>query len=112
MPKEQIGCCGAYCKTCKAFTTQVCRGCKAGYGNEERDLSKTKCEIKICCIQKGLETCADCDQFETCTTLQSYYGHDSYKYGKYRTAAEYIRAHGYDAFLRIADGWSGASGKF
>ncbi len=111
MPKEQIGCCGAYCKTCKAFTTHVCRGCKAGYVTGERDLSKAQCEIKICCIRKGLATCADCEQYETCATLQSYYGHDSYKYGKYRQAAEYIRAHGYDAFLRLAEEWNGSSGK-
>ncbi len=112
MSIEQIGCCGAYCKTCKAYTTRVCRGCKAGYVTGERDLNKAKCKMKICCIQKGLATCADCDQYETCPTLQSFYGHDSYKYGRYRQATEYIRAHGYDAFIRIADGWSGAYGKY
>jgi len=26
-----IGCCGAYCKTCKAFIDGSCKGCKLGY---------------------------------------------------------------------------------
>jgi len=68
--------------------------------------------MKICCINKGLASCADCETYGVCDTLQSYYGNDSYKYGKYRQATEYIRANGYEAFLRLADGWNGASGKY
>ncbi|HRX58661.1 MAG TPA: DUF3795 domain-containing protein [Eubacteriales bacterium] len=112
MSVEQIGCCGAYCKTCKAFTTHVCRGCKTGYTADERSLSRARCKMKICCIQKGLATCADCERYAVCETLQGFYGHDSVKYGKYRLATEYIRAHGYDAFLQIADRWNGAYGKY
>jgi hypothetical protein len=35
-------------------------GCKLGYDFGERDLSKAKCEIKVCCFrERGLATCAD-----------------------------------------------------
>lgn len=27
---EEIGCCGAYCKTCREFE-KTCKGCKLGY---------------------------------------------------------------------------------
>lgn len=68
MTIREIGCCGAYCKTCmeewqkkKYPNERTCRGCKLGYELGERDLSKAKCEIKVCCFrEKKLETCADC----------------------------------------------------
>jgi hypothetical protein len=31
-----VGCCGAYCKTCKPFIEGTCKGCKLGYENKER----------------------------------------------------------------------------
>jgi len=43
--KIYIGCCGAYCKTCKPFITKNCKGCKIGYEPGGRDLSKAKCKI-------------------------------------------------------------------
>jgi hypothetical protein len=39
------------------------------------------------------------------------YSHESYKYKKYRDAAEYVRLHGYDKFFVKADLWNGAYGK-
>ncbi|MEN6340796.1 MAG: DUF3795 domain-containing protein [Clostridiaceae bacterium] len=111
MSKAEIGCCGAYCKTCKVFVSGVCKGCKLGYDTGERDIAKAKCAMKVCCIAKGFDCCADCAEFETCLTLAAFYGHDGYKYKKYREAAAFIRAHGYEAFLRQADGWNGAYGK-
>jgi hypothetical protein len=44
---EEIGCCGAYCKTCKAFAQKTCLGCKLGYESGERDISKAKCLWKV-----------------------------------------------------------------
>ncbi|MEN6417615.1 MAG: DUF3795 domain-containing protein [Clostridiaceae bacterium] len=111
MSKAEVGCCGAYCLTCKVFKENLCKGCKLGYGPGERDLSKAKCAMKVCCMRRGLMSCADCAEFETCLVLAAFYGHAGYKYRKYREAAAFIRAHGYDAFLRRADGWSGAYGK-
>jgi hypothetical protein len=33
------------------------------------------------------------------------------KYKKYKQTIEFIRENGYDAFLTIADGWTGPYGK-
>jgi hypothetical protein len=90
----------------------TCRGCKLGYETGERDLGKAKCAMKVCCLKKEYNTCADCPEYKVCEILQTFYEKKSWKYRKYRQATEYIRAHDYDNFLRIADGWNGACGKY
>ena len=111
MSKELIGCCGAYCKTCRVYTLS-CRGCKPGYADGMRDISRARCAMKVCCFRRGHQTCADCADFETCDTVQGFYSKNGYKYGKYKQAADYIRAHGYAHFLKIADTWRGAYGRY
>ena len=111
MPKELLGCCGAYCMTCKVYVQLMCKGCKVGYDTGERDIAKAKCAMKVCCVKRGLACCADCEAYLNCELLAVFYGHESYKYQKYQQATQYIRAHGYEAFFRCADGWSGAYGK-
>ena len=65
--KRYIGCCGAYCKTCKLFIESYCKGCKLGYDTGERDINKAKCKIKLCCFkERQLVTCADCSDFASC----------------------------------------------
>jgi len=112
MSKVEIGCCGAYCRTCKVYTQNLCKGCKIGYDTGERDLSKAKCAMKVCCVRHGFASCADCEAYASCETLLAFYGHESYKYKKYKQATTYIRAHGYEAFLRQADRWNGAYGAY
>ena len=110
MSKELLGCCGAYCKTCKVYAQGACKGCKVGYDTGERDIAKAKCAMKVCCVRRGMVSCADCGGYDVCATLAAFYQHESYKYRKYRQATEYIRAHGYEAFFRQTDGWRGAYG--
>ncbi len=110
MSKELLGCCGAYCQTCKVYAQQLCKGCKVGYATGEREIAKAKCAMKICCVKRGLTSCADCGEYDSCETLRSFYAHDSYKYKKYQQASEFIRANGYDAFFTLADGWHSAYG--
>ena len=110
MSQRFIGCCGAYCKTCKVYTQGICKGCKIGYDTGEREISKAKCAMKVCCVRRGLVSCAECADYDACEILAAFYGHDAYKYQKYRQATQFIRAHGYDAFLQLADQWSGAYG--
>ncbi len=112
MSRELLGCCGAYCQTCKVFARGACKGCKLGYDTGERDISKAKCAMKVCCVKRGLASCADCEAYGSCETLASFYAHDSYKYKKYRQATEYIRACGYNAFFQLADQWYEAYGGF
>lgn len=111
MSQEEIGCCGAYCGTCRAYL-MACKGCKVGYRSGERDIGRARCRMKVCCMTRGNATCADCAEYETCLTLEAFFGHAAYKYRKYREALEYIRDRGYAAFLDVADTWSGAYGRY
>jgi len=69
--------------------------------------------MKRCCIARlGTDhTCADCPEYHTCGTLRDFHGKNGYKYRKYREATEFIRRHGYKAFLLSADKWTGPYGK-
>ena len=109
--KDEIGCCGAYCKTCRAYKAP-CKGCRTGYKAGGRDLRRARCQIKICCIKSGLATCADCQKYLLCRTINAFYTKKAYKYGKYRLALMFIRENGYDAFLRHADHWTNAYGRY
>jgi len=108
-----IGCCGAYCKTCKPLISGACKGCKLGYDTGERDINKSKCRIKDCCFkEKGFQTCADCTEFDLCPYINNFYGKNGYKYGKYKQAIEFIRKNGYTKFIRIAAAWKNQYGKY
>ncbi len=113
MSIREIGCCGAYCKTCRASVSgSKCRGCKLGYGNVGRDINKSRCAIKLCCFRdRQLETCADCGDYSSCKTIHGMYEKNGYKYGKYRQSIEFIRQNGYARFIGIADTWKDPYGK-
>jgi hypothetical protein len=108
----EIGCCGAYCKTCPEYRKTRCRGCKIGYENGQRDIKQARCRMKVCCMGKGFDTCADCDNYSTCVTINSFYGKKSYKYKKYAEATRFIREKGYRRFLEAADGWKNQYGRY
>lgn len=83
-----------------------------GYLDGSRDLSRARCKMKKCCLTRGHITCGDCGEYESCEIIQSFLNHPGYKYGKYKQALEYIRAHGHAAFLNAAEHWTGAYGKY
>jgi hypothetical protein len=109
----EIGCCGAYCGTCRALGDGTCRGCRVGYESGERDIEKARCAMKVCCIGRlGVaHTCADCPDCLSCVTLQGLFSKKGHKYGRYRQSLEFIRTHGYERFLETADRWKGAYGR-
>ncbi|MFH1049420.1 MAG: DUF3795 domain-containing protein [bacterium] len=112
-PNRYIGCCGAYCKTCKPFTEGFCKACKIGFDTGERDIDKAKCKIKLCCFKdKKLDTCADCKEIETCPIIQAWYTNRGSKYKKYKEAIYFIKEHGYPDFFEIAENWKNAYGKY
>lgn len=76
---EELGCCGAYCKTCREFQ-KTCKGCKLGYWDGSQDLSRVKCKIKKCCLTKEHYTCADCKEYDGCEMIQAFIQHPAYKY--------------------------------
>ncbi len=110
MSKDGIGCCGAYCDSCKVYLNP-CKGCKIGYSTGERDIEKAKCAIKVCCMKREFISCADCTENQNCLLLHVFYKKNGYKYGKYKQSLEYIKEHGYSAFCEIADKWNNATGK-
>jgi len=112
-PSRYIGCCGAYCGTCPALKDTTCKGCRLGYGDGGRDIRAARCAMKRCCLmEKKLDTCADCPEYEKCSILQGFFAKNGYKYGKYRESLEYIRHHGCPAFLLAACSWKRAYGVF
>lgn len=107
-----IGCCGAYCKTCPPFIEKFCKGCKLGYDTGDRDITRAKCKIKVCCFkEQKLETCADCLDYPGCNVIQEFYTKNGYKYKKYKQSMEYIRKNGYQKFISLTDNWKRAYGK-
>ncbi len=51
MSIDEVGCCGAYCGACKVIKDNLCKGCKLGYADGARNISKAKCKIKVCCLK-------------------------------------------------------------
>ena len=53
---ELVAYCGLYCGACKQYLNEKCPGChqneKAGW-----------CKIRTCNIEKGILTCAECDEY-------------------------------------------------
>ena len=108
-----VGCCGAYCKTCKLFAAGACKGCKIGFDTGERDINKAKCKIKLCCFRdKKFDTCADCSKLGSCSIINDWFSKNGYKYKKYKEGIYFIKQNGYDKFLKIADNWKNAYGKY
>ena len=112
MSVEDVGCCGAYCGTCKVRKESLCPGCKSGYADGTRELSRAKCHMKVCCLKNHYNSCADCDEYGSCNIIQAFYNKNGYKYKKYQEAIDFIRANGYENFMKIADGWKMQYGKY
>lgn len=111
-PNRNIGCCGAYCKTCKPFISANCKGCKIGFDTGERDINKAKCKIKLCCFRdRKLDTCADCPDLDNCKIISTFHNKTGYKFKKYKQAIEFIRKNGYSKFIQSTDSWNNAYGK-
>ena len=71
-----------------------CSGCR---GPLEEHWS-VGCKVRICASRKGVETCAECDEYGECRTLESFY-----KGGEYESARrnlERIKEIGLEAWLR------------
>jgi hypothetical protein len=112
VPVKYVGCCGAYCRTCRPFIEGSCKGCKLGYDDGVRDINNARCAMKLCCFSdRKFETCADCPDFDSCTIISGFFAKNGYKYRKYRQSLEYIRKHGYPEFFRVSERWKGPYGK-
>ena len=52
-----IAACGLFCTNCGAFKKGKCAGCQIG------PRYFRKCAVRACCAEKGITTCAECDEF-------------------------------------------------
>jgi hypothetical protein len=78
------------CRTRGVLKEGLCKGCKLGYDQGNRDIAKAKCAMKVCCYKNNhLETCADCIDYSKCERTQTFHSHKGYKYKKYKESIEF-----------------------
>ncbi|MCP4673139.1 MAG: DUF3795 domain-containing protein [Desulfobacula sp.] len=62
---QMIAKCGLYCGACPRFLKEKCNGCK--------DNKKASwCKLRTCCIDKNIDSCADCDEFTDVMDCKKY----------------------------------------
>jgi hypothetical protein len=107
-----IGCCGAYCKACRSFVRGDCKGCKLGFDIGDRNINRTGCTVKKCCFRdKKYETCADCNNFDSCNYMENWYKKGKGKYRAYKKYIDFIKENGYTKFIEIANAWKSHFGE-
>lgn len=53
---ELVSYCGLYCGTCPSYKKAKCPGCV-------RNEKAAWCKVRSCNIEKGITSCAECDEF-------------------------------------------------
>jgi hypothetical protein len=53
---DLVAYCGLYCGACRAYLKERCPGC---HDNKKA----TWCKVRLCCIENGYSSCADCKEF-------------------------------------------------
>ena len=67
---SKISYCGFYCGACPKFTKGQCLSCK---GDDPRcAIGYKSCKVRPCCIEKGIESCADCDEYDSVKDCKKY----------------------------------------
>jgi hypothetical protein len=67
MPNDLAARCGIYCGDCDYREKMNCPGCSAATGK----MFWGKCEVALCCMDKGLDHCGLCPDFP-CDTLRGF----------------------------------------
>lgn len=59
---DLVSYCNIWCGACPGFHRGNCKGCRS---TENKPESKKSCgySMKPCCIKKGLDTCAECEEY-------------------------------------------------
>lgn len=63
--EDAIGRCGVFCAGCPSYNVGTCHGCRSEIQKQKRT-SKWKCQIRLCCLEKGNYSCGDCLELKTC----------------------------------------------
>ena len=118
-----LGACGIYCETCDIYVTgktgdveaqtkianwivencdteckpeQIhCCGC---WGPLNDDHWSADCSVMKCARAREIKLCCDCGEYETCTTLESFYRGGDYESA--RTTLKRIKEIGLDGWVR------------
>lgn len=53
---DLIAKCGLYCAACRAYLKERCPGCT-------ENQKASWCKVRICCLDHGYKSCADCTEF-------------------------------------------------
>jgi hypothetical protein len=88
--------CGLYCGTCPSFKKGKCQGC---HDNQKASW----CKIRSCNIQKGITSCAECDEFSEVNDCKKFNNFVSRAIGFFlnsdrRKGILYIKSQGREAF--------------
>lgn len=62
---ERVACCGLYCGACRTYIYEKCKSCRD-------DESHSWCKIRACCSEKGIHTCAECQEHPDPNTCRKY----------------------------------------
>ena len=98
---DPIAYCGFSCNHC--FLAEWCGSCRTAYNTcSFATISPDgKCPNAVCCQEKGIDGCYECDSLETCEKGFYVPSNDGAQAAK--AQALYIRGHGKKAFLKVHD---------
>ena len=98
---DPIACCGFSCNHC--FLSAWCGSCRTVYNTcSFATVSPNgKCPNAVCCQEKGIDGCYECDRLETCG--KGFYIPSNDGANAARAQAMYIRKHGKKEFLKVHD---------
>ncbi len=91
-----ISFCGLYCGECPSYKKQKCPGCA-------QNVKASWCKVRNCCLEKGLESCAGCDEFSDVKECKKHNNLISKMFGLFlnsdrRKGIEFIKDNGYQEF--------------
>jgi hypothetical protein len=91
-----IAYCGLYCGACRKYLVDKCPGCRE---NEKA----AWCKIRLCCIEKEIKSCADCDEFRNVMDCKKYNNFMARIFGLIfrsdrKACIQVIKDKGYDTF--------------
>ena len=67
---DLVSYCGFYCGACPTFIKGKCKGCKGD--SPKCAVGFKACKVRPCCIEKGINSCAYCDEFESVKDCKIY----------------------------------------
>lgn len=96
--KALVSFCGLYCASCSKYKKGKCPGCAK---NEKASW----CKIRQCCMEKGIDSCAECIQFEDVKDCKEFDNFVSKMFefvfkSDRKAGIRMIKENGYDTFAR------------